>query len=135
MFPSYNGENVRWSFEFENESLDRALFIISDRTGTEFVYEPRVTAGIEVSMRFRDAELGDILSELLLPWGLEAWRIRTGMFVIRFYLRSPVVGQVLASEGFRTRYRDLVPDMEPVRTRTLERSLTVSEVILHLSLP
>ncbi len=86
-------------------------------------------------MRFRDAELGDILSELLLPWGLEAWRIRTGMFVIRFYLRSPVVGQVLASEGFRTRYRDLVPDMEPVRTRTLERSLTVSEVILHLSLP
>lgn len=133
--PFHDEDTGRWSFEFENEPLDRALFIISERTGTEFVYEPRVTAGIEVSLRIRDAELGDSLDELLQPWGLEARRIRTGMYVIRYSLRSPLAGRELASDGFMERCRELSPDTEPVRTVALVRSLTVKEIILQLSLP
>lgn len=122
-----------WSFEFRNEPLDRALFVISEHTGTDFIYEPGITAGIYVTAVFRKKELGDILEELLLPFGLEARRIRTGIFVIRHSLRRELVPHLLpALQG------DPLPDLlslQSVPSAAAEHGLPLRKIILQIVAP
>ncbi len=122
-----------WSFEFRNEPLDRALFVISEHTGTDFIYEPGITAGISVTMAFREKELGDILEELLLPFGLEARRIRTGIFVIRHSLRkylAPHLLPALQGDPFPAHFL-----LRRVPASATENDLPLRKIILQIAVP
>lgn len=123
-----------WSFEFRNEPLDRALFVISEYTGTDFIYEPGITAGILVDAVFREKELRYILDELLLPVGLEARRIRTGIFVIRHSLRKEMEPRelpVMQANDSLTAHLFL----RRVPAAATERDLPLREIILQIAVP
>jgi hypothetical protein len=131
---AYSQEPGTWSFEFRNVTLDRALFLISERTGAEFIYEPRLTAGVMVTAEFKQIELGSILEALLLPSGLEARRIRTGIYVIRQSLRRNLPPQTLATR--RGHESDPVPGpLQRVPSRATDHSIPIHEVIRQLALP
>ncbi len=124
----------RWDFEFRDVTLDQALFRISERTGAEFIYEPRLTAGKTASGEFRDSELRAVLDAILLPAGLEARRIRTGIFVIRLTLRreiNPVMSVVPEAQSSTPTIR--VPQRVPARATDLE--IPVSEIIRKIVVP
>ncbi len=123
-----------WSFEFRNEPLDRALFVISEHTGTDFIYEPGITAGFSVTAVFREKELGDILDELLSPFGLEARRIRTGIFVIRHSLRKELAPRPLPA----LRTGDPLTAHLPLRrvpAAATENDLPLRKIILQIVVP
>lgn len=88
-FPS-DFQPERFSFEFNGVTLDRALFEIAETTGLEIVYESYLTEGETVNAHYQDEPIRLILDQILTPAGLEAQRIRTGMFVIRFSLRRKI---------------------------------------------
>lgn len=123
-----------WIFEFRDEPLDRVLFVISEQTGTDFIYEPGITAGISVTASLRGKELRHILDELLVPVGLEARRIRTGIFVIRHSLRKEMAPHSLPA----LQARDLLPthlSLRRVRAAATENELPLREVILQIAVP
>ncbi|TVQ71260.1 MAG: hypothetical protein EA363_06305 [Balneolaceae bacterium] len=123
-----------WSFEFRNEPLDRALFVISEHTGTDFIYEPGITAGIFVTAAFSEKKLGDILEELLLPFGLEARRIRTGIFVVRHSLRKELAPRLLPALGAA----DTLPvhlSLQRVPSAAAENGLPLRKIILQIVAP
>ncbi len=127
-------ESGTYSFEFKNEPLDRALFVISGRTGAEFIYEPWITDGIMVTSVFRDKELRAILHALLGEFGLEARRIRTGVFVIRYSMRRYLPVHQLPSEGAGVLARRHVTP-RPVASAAKDHSLPVRDIIRQLALP
>lgn len=103
--------NRRFSFEFRNDPLDVALYRISHTTGADIIYESLLTKGVMVSAVFRDQPLGSILDDLLRPAGLEARRIRTGMYVVRYSLRrsmEPISSVTGAGDGDETPARRLI---------------------------
>lgn len=125
---------TKWSFEFRDEPLDRALFLISERTGAEFIYEPRLTAGITVRAVFREEELRDILDAVLLPSGLEARRIRTGIYVIRHTLRREISAPArVVPEPDGQRLAPLAPKRVPAAAT--DQALPVSEIIRKIVVP
>ncbi len=123
-----------YNFEFRNESMDRVLFIISERTGAEFIYEPQVTDGIRVNAVFRDEELRTILNGLLSPAGLETRRIRTGVFVVRYSMRKMMAGRLLPSEGTDRLARQQLAGMY-VASSSTDLTIPVREIIRQIVLP
>lgn len=123
-----------WSFEFRNEPLDRVLFVISEYTGTDFIYEPGITAGISVNAAFSDKELRYILDELLLPVGLEARRIRTGIFVIRHSLRKEMAPHPLpamqAGDPFKAHL-----SLRRIPVAAADNDMPLREIILQIVMP
>ncbi len=122
-------------FEFRNEPLDRALFVISARTGAEFIYEPQITRGVIVNGIYQDSSLGVILDELLTPTGLEARRIRTGMYVVRHAMRRSLPGRMLPTEGADLLARSRLQPYRKTEMIGADRTLTVSEIILRIVIP
>ncbi len=92
----------RFSFEFRNDPLDHALYMISQATGIGIIYESNLTAGVRVSAVYREELIGPILDNLLQPTGLEARRIHTGMYVVRYSLRSELEPILSLSGGIGT---------------------------------
>ncbi len=127
------GRNA-WSFEFRNITLDRALYLISERTGAEFIYEPRVTAGAMVDAEFREKELISLLDALLLPSGLEARRIRTGIYVIRQSMRRALPTQMLTT---RRTYEPVPTPIQPqqVPVKATDRTVPLREIIRQIVVP
>ncbi len=130
----YKSESRPYSFEFSNLSLDRALFIISGRTGAEFIYEPHITQGITVTSVFREQELRAILNELLGEFGLEARRIRTGVFVIRYSMRNSLPLYPFPKVNVDLLARRHVHAGQVASTVT-EQKLPLRDVIRNLVLP
>ncbi len=127
-------ESGPYSFEFRNQPLDRALFIISGRTGAEFIYEPHITNGIMVTSVFREQELRVILNELLGEFGLEARRIRTGMYVIRYSMRKSLPVYPFLTEDVDVLARRHIYASQ-VASAATEQKLPLSDVIRNLALP
>jgi len=149
--PSDTPGNSRYQFEFRNESLSQALYVISERSGADMIFDPAITEGVEVSGTFEGELLRLLLDDLLRPAGLEARRIRTGVFVIRYRMRrdlDPIVtfGQTLISGKipltvFLTRTFDSVDGENPPGGKHLLRipetrpGMTVSDRISDIVLP
>jgi len=123
-----------WSFEFRNEPLDQVLFVISEYTGTDFIYEPGITAGISVTAAFRDKELRFILDELLLPVGLEARRIRTGIFVIRHSLRKELTPRLLPALQAGDPFKAHV-SLRRIPVAAADNDMPLREIILQIVMP
>jgi hypothetical protein len=124
----------RWSFEFRDVTLDQALFRISERTGAEFIYEPRLTAGKTVTRSFTEEELRGILDAVLLPTGLEARRIRTGIYVIRHTLRREISPLSRIGPGSeRPQPALLMPQRVPATTTTM--NVSIRDIIRQIVVP
>ena len=137
--PVYGPDDPVYSFEFHDEPLERALYRISEKTGTDLLYESALTRGVMVQAVFRQQPLRDILDSLLKPEGLEARRIRTGIYVIQYSLRRnipppPVVparsGQRV--DGLRAEMMQPVP--LPSHT-AFDEPMSLSEIIRRHALP
>ncbi|MBP3192543.1 STN domain-containing protein [Natronogracilivirga saccharolytica] len=139
MLPVMQSGDPVYSFEFHDEPLERALYLISEKTGTDFLYESELTDGVMVRAVFREKPLRDILDELLEPEGLEARRIRTGIYVIRHSLRQHIrpLAEVPAGAGSRVdalRSEAMQPLVLPF-SAAFDEPVPLSEIILRRSLP
>ncbi len=84
------GQNTgRWDVQASNVSLDDALRVFSNRTGSAVAYDPNVTRSVRISCGIRDADLEAYLGCLLTGTGLEFFRRASGTYVIGLAVALP----------------------------------------------
>lgn len=111
--PSLADEN-RYTFEFIDVALDRALYVVSESAGADIIYESDLTTGKTVTAAYKEMTLRMLLDDMLEPHGLEAQRIRTGVYVIRPSLRralDPAIRLVSVQGGVRPEREELMAQL------------------------